>query len=100
MPSFEIGPTRPVGAVQVKTLNTETGLQSVKADDQPATSGSVASSTPQVETSEAVKAGTAPVNSERVAEIRKAIESGRYPLIPAKIADAMIAAGMLWRSPQ
>ncbi len=88
MPSFEIGPTRPVGAVQVKTVNTETGLQSVKADDQPATSGSVASSTPQVETSEAVKAGTAPV------------ESGRYPLIPAKIADAMIAAGMLWRSPQ
>ncbi len=33
-----------------------------------------------------------PVDSERVAEIRKALESGTYPLVPTKIADAMIAA--------
>ena len=32
--------------------------------------------------------------------IRHAIETGKYPVIPAKIADAMIAAGMLLRSPQ
>lgn len=31
-------------------------------------------------------------DAERVAEVRKAIENGRYPLVPAKIADAMIAA--------
>ncbi|RYY37097.1 MAG: flagellar biosynthesis anti-sigma factor FlgM [Sphingomonadales bacterium] len=31
-------------------------------------------------------------DAERVAEIRKAIEDGRYPLVPAKIADALIAA--------
>jgi negative regulator of flagellin synthesis FlgM len=35
-----------------------------------------------------------PVDSDRVAEIRKALESGTYPLIPTKIADAIIAAGM------
>ncbi|MBX7481894.1 flagellar biosynthesis anti-sigma factor FlgM [Qipengyuania qiaonensis] len=35
-----------------------------------------------------------PVDHERVAEIRKALESGTYPLIPTKIADAIIAAGM------
>ena len=34
----------------------------------------------------------APVDSDRIPEIRKAIEDGRYPLVPAKIADAMIAA--------
>ena len=33
-----------------------------------------------------------PVDSERVAEIRKALEEGKYPLVPAKIADALIAA--------
>ena len=40
----------------------------------------------------------APVDAERVAEIRKAVEQGRYPLIPTRIADAMIAAGHLLRT--
>jgi negative regulator of flagellin synthesis FlgM len=39
-----------------------------------------------------------PVDHERVAEIRKAIEQGRYPITPVKIADAMIAAGYLLRT--
>jgi len=43
-------------------------------------------------------AGTSPpVDSERVAQIRKAIEEDRYPVVPARIADAMIAAGLLLR---
>ena len=40
----------------------------------------------------------APVDVERVKDIRQAIETGNYPLVPAKIADAMIAAGMLLRT--
>lgn len=39
------------------------------------------------------EAGIAPTfDAERVAEIRKAIKEHRYPLVPARIADAMIAA--------
>lgn len=41
--------------------------------------------------------GEAPVDAERVAEIRKAIDEGSYPLVPARIADAMIAASLLLR---
>jgi negative regulator of flagellin synthesis FlgM len=44
---------------------------------------------------DAVNPGEAPVDTDRVAVIRKAVESGTYPVFPAKIADAMIAAGML-----
>lgn len=33
-----------------------------------------------------------PVDNERVAQIRDALREGTYPLVPAKIADAMIAA--------
>lgn len=33
-----------------------------------------------------------PVDTDRVAEIRSALRDGTYPLVPAKIADAMIAA--------
>ena len=94
MPPIEIGPSRPVGAVQVKTICADTGqVESVKTSTP-------ASAAPQVQTSDAVKGGDAPIDSERVAKIRKAIEEGHYPVIPTRIADAMIAAGMLLRSPQ
>ena len=39
----------------------------------------------------------APVDAERVDTIRNAIEEGRYPVLPARVADAMIAAGYLLR---
>ena len=43
----------------------------------------------------ALSAGdAAPVDTDRVAEIRKAIEDGTYPLIPTEIADGIIAAGL------
>ncbi len=38
-----------------------------------------------------------PVDGDRVAQIRKAIEEDRYPVIPMRVADAMIAAGLLLR---
>lgn len=38
-----------------------------------------------------------PIDHERVAEIRKAVEQGQYPLVPAKVADAMIASGLMLR---
>ncbi len=40
---------------------------------------------------------SAPVDTNRVQEIRKAVEEGRYPVIPTQVADAMIAAGYLLR---
>ena len=38
-----------------------------------------------------------PIDQERVDEIRRAVEAGRYPVVPTRIADAMIAAGFLLR---
>lgn len=40
---------------------------------------------------------SAPIDAKRVEEIRKAVEEGRYPVVPTQIADAMIAAGYLLR---
>ncbi len=37
-----------------------------------------------------------PVDHERVQQIKKALQEGRYPLVPARIADRMIAAQMRW----
>jgi len=41
-----------------------------------------------------------PFDVDRVAQIRKAVEDGSYPLLPTRIADAMIAAGYLLRAPK
>jgi negative regulator of flagellin synthesis FlgM len=96
MSSFEIGASRPVSAIQVKTVAPTPAAQAPATVQAPVASSSAA----QVETSDAVKAGDAPVDVERVKTIRHAIETGTYPVIPTKIADAMIAAGMLLRNPQ
>ena len=44
--------------------------------------------------SAATAGDTAPVDSDRVAEIRKAIKDGTYPILPVEIADGIIAAGL------
>lgn len=45
-----------------------------------------------VEVSGGAAAATPPVDAERVKQIRDAVRDGTYPLVPSKIADAMIAA--------
>ncbi|HNJ47835.1 MAG TPA: flagellar biosynthesis anti-sigma factor FlgM [Novosphingobium sp.] len=93
MPPIEIGPggpqaARALGAVEARIARNPAGT----AKAAPAASQS------PVAVSDVLDPGHAPVDADRVAEIRKAIEKGTYPILPAKIADAMIAAGILLRS--
>lgn len=37
-----------------------------------------------------------PVDAERVEQIKRALQEGRFPIVPARIADRLIAAEMLW----
>ena len=41
-------------------------------------------------------AAQAPVDTDRVARIRRAIQEGRFPLSPATIADRLLALKMDW----
>lgn len=52
----------------------------------------------KLETGLALGGAQAPVDSDRVAQIRAALSSGTYPLLPTRIADAMIAAPLLLAS--
>ena len=45
-----------------------------------------------VELAPSIDAGEPPVDTDRVSEIRAALKDGTYPILPARIADAMIAA--------
>lgn len=89
MPPIELGPTRPIGAIDVRISRQSGGLrENAKNAGEP---------TSAVALSDALDPGAAPVDTDRVEVIKKAIETGQYPVFPAKIADAMIAAGMLLR---
>ena len=37
-----------------------------------------------------------PVDIERVQDIKRALQEGRYPIVPARIADRLIAAQFRW----
>lgn len=43
-------------------------------------------------------ASAPPVNATRVAEIKKAIASGNFPILPATIADRLMALSLAWNS--
>jgi negative regulator of flagellin synthesis FlgM len=87
---MELGSTCPVGAIDARIAR-----QQQASDTAPVRTDKPAS---PVVTTTALDAGEIPVDEGRVAVIRKAVESGSYPLIPARISDAMIAAGLLLRS--
>ncbi|MCB2049232.1 MAG: flagellar biosynthesis anti-sigma factor FlgM [Novosphingobium sp.] len=89
MPSFDIGPTRAVGAVDNR-LARETRQNAARQPQASVSEAPVARAQ--------VSAGQPPVDTDRVAQIRKAVEDGSYPIVPAKVADAMIAAGMILRA--
>lgn len=85
MPS-EIGSVSPVRAVRTSPFtasSAEAGEPSPAVSPEPAL---------KIETP--ALAAAPPVDTERVAQIRLAIAEGSYPLVPARIADAMIAAGL------
>lgn len=90
MPPIEVGPLRAVGAIENRLAR--------KAGDNPAPTARAEKTEPAVVQSDVLDAGDMPVDAERVKLIRKAVETGTYPVLPTRIADAMIAAGIMLRS--
>ncbi|WP_420381513.1 flagellar biosynthesis anti-sigma factor FlgM [Novosphingobium sp.] len=100
MASLDIGANLPVSAVQSSTVQPAiqpAATPQVAPIPTEATVIAASSAAPQVKTSLSVEAGAVTVDHTRVDEIRKAIQSGNYPLVPAKIGDAMVAAGLMLR---
>ena len=84
-----IGIARAVGPVDPKAI------RAAAAADDTRHSNGIARHVGPVKPREPLDVGDVPVDGERVGEIRRAIRNGTYPLLPTKVADAMIAAGIL-----
>lgn len=90
---------RPVGPMDARIVRTAAGSKDAGTPAVQTAPASTAPTASAYRPSEALSAGSAPVDMDRVKVIRQAIETGTYPVIPTKIADAMIAAGLLLRVP-
>ena len=95
MPPIEMGPLRPIGPFENRLVRLA-GTPGEGAPGEGAARGVQAR--PPLVASDSLDPGAPPIDAERVVEIRRAIDTGTYPVIPVRIADAMIAAGHLLRS--
>ncbi|OBV10927.1 flagellar biosynthesis anti-sigma factor FlgM [Erythrobacter dokdonensis] len=96
MPSVELSKLQGIAAPRAVTSGERAQIgarsASTRAADTPASGVSVAVGT-------AVEAASPPVDAERVAQIRAALQDGSYPLVPTRIVDAMIAAQVSFAVP-
>lgn len=93
MPSFEMSKLQGVSAARA-LAESDRAKTDARLETNVAPGNAAAAGKPGVaiEVSNAVDPGQPPVDTDRVAEIRKALQDGSYPLLPTQIADAMIAA--------
>jgi len=94
MPSVELSKLSGVAAPRAVTASDRAQIEARAAAPVRAAPSATPGAAPGIslEVSAAGAAATPPVDAERVAEIRAALRDGSYPLVPAKIVDAMIAA--------
>jgi negative regulator of flagellin synthesis FlgM len=79
---------KPAGLGDHAGVNAKAGSKAVTSAKPAAANQSGIS----VEVTGKVDAGEPPVAADRVSEVRQALQDGSYPIVPAQIADAMIAA--------
>jgi negative regulator of flagellin synthesis FlgM len=95
MPPIETRLTSPIGRIDAVSLNGRAVRLASGSTDQPA---KAETADPTVVLGDTLNAGAAPVDADRVAQIRKALEDGTYPIIPMTVADAIIAGGLILRA--
>ena len=93
IPSPGVAGLRAINTVDARTVRLAAGAKESSAVGT--TPDSAATQAATFQPSQALDPGQAPVDMDRVKVIRRAIETGTYPILPTKIADAMIAAGLL-----
>ena len=100
MPSIELSKLQAVSPARALSDTDRTAIQPGAARDNQRSSSGVADAGVSIEVAAPVDSSTPPVDTDRVAEIRKALQEGSYPIVPTEIADAMIAARLSMGMPK
>ena len=88
-----VGPRPVASEAQVQRVSLARAVANVTTP-MPQASGDTAALSGVAKT----MAATPPVDTDRVARVKKAIERGDFPILPATIADRMIAVKYEWMS--
>lgn len=96
MPSVELSKLQAITAPRAVASGERAQTES-RANAARTASASPASIS--VEVGGGVDTASPPVDAERVQQIRAALQDGSYPLVPAQIVDAMIAAQISFALP-
>ena len=91
----DVSGAKPIGDRGASRLAATTPVVPV-ATVAPSSTPSTGPDTAQTSGLAASMAASAPVDTDRVATIKKAIAEGRFPIVPAKIADRLIALRLQW----
>ncbi|MFN3991065.1 MAG: flagellar biosynthesis anti-sigma factor FlgM [Erythrobacter sp.] len=91
MPSVELSKLQGIGPVRALSDSDRTQA-AARAAPLPAAVSAKPGVAVEIGAASEVDLASPPVDPERVAKIRNALRDGTYPLVPTKIADAMIAA--------
>jgi negative regulator of flagellin synthesis FlgM len=91
MPSVELSKLPGITPARALATSDRAAIES-RAPAAPRSPSAALDAGISVEVSAAPEVATPPVDAERVKQIRDAVRDGTYPLVPSKIADAMIAA--------
>lgn len=93
MPSFELSKLQAVSAPRALATSDRAELeQRTSARFGGAGEPAAAKAGVALEIGAPARASEPPVDVDRVKKIREALRDGTYPLVPTKIADAIIAA--------
>jgi negative regulator of flagellin synthesis FlgM len=96
MPSVELSKLQGIAATRAlaSSERAQIEVRSGSARNPPPAAPGVS-----VEIGDVAYTASAPVDAERVQQIRAALRDGSYPLVPTKIVDAMIAAQVSFSVP-
>lgn len=92
MPSFELSKLQGVSRTRGLTESDRAQLDARSASRANASEDAPGKPGVSIEVGPTIDPSSPPVDTDRVSQIRKALEDGTYPLVPTKIADAIIAA--------
>ena len=91
MSSFELNKLQAVTGLRALG-ETDRSMPDLKVASRASADGSTGAAGVKLEIGSAIEPAAPPVDTDRVVEVREALRKGTYPLVPAQIADAMIAA--------
>ncbi len=100
MPSFELSKLQAASPPRALSESDRTQMNAPAAARAATTAPSAQEPGVAIEVGTAVDSSKPPFDNERVQEIRDALRDGSYPLVPTKIADAMIAARLSFGMPK